>query len=157
MKKPLPMMLLSNLFKDNHGHLKSLMAKHEVFNATCAFHLNPKIKVCAMRDEGKSNTSLVGFVCIYIFLDVGIVLLPQTKFKGILKKFKLVPAQLSPNGLAYIYGLCWVLKENDKVWDLSLFKVMFIFLEYIQYHCYLNLRARTWDALFSSVPSSHSN
>ncbi|PKA51104.1 hypothetical protein AXF42_Ash010544 [Apostasia shenzhenica] len=46
MIKSRPMMgTLSKLFKESHSHRQSLMAEHEMLNATHAFCLNPMIKI----------------------------------------------------------------------------------------------------------------
>ncbi|PKA46114.1 hypothetical protein AXF42_Ash015405 [Apostasia shenzhenica] len=95
--------LLTHFFIDNHGHHRSLMARHEVYNATHTFRLSLKIKITAAKDKDRPNKPPMGFVCTYSIFDDRGMMLPSKEFINILNSYKLVHGSL---------------KESKRAWDL---------------------------------------
>ncbi|PKA54988.1 hypothetical protein AXF42_Ash003625 [Apostasia shenzhenica] len=80
---------------------------------------------------------------------------PQLEFKEILNSFRLVPAQLSPNVVAYAYSLLKLLHAHGIPWTLTLFRSLFSWMAVPGYGGCLTLRSKTRKAMFSGASSSH--
>ncbi|PKA56189.1 hypothetical protein AXF42_Ash011118 [Apostasia shenzhenica] len=82
---------------------------------------------------------------------------PQPEFKEILNSFQLVPAQLSPNAVAYIYSFLKLLQARGIVWSLILFRSLFSWMAVPGYGGCLALRSKSRKTMFSGASSSHSD
>ncbi|PKA53452.1 hypothetical protein AXF42_Ash012394 [Apostasia shenzhenica] len=82
---------------------------------------------------------------------------PQPKFKEILNSFQIVPAQLSPNVVAYMYSFLKLLQAQGISWTLTLFRTLFSWMVVPRYGGCLALRSKTMKAMFSGASSSHSD
>ncbi|PKA65110.1 hypothetical protein AXF42_Ash013231 [Apostasia shenzhenica] len=80
---------------------------------------------------------------------------PQPEFKEVLNSFQLVPAQLSPNAIAYMYSFLKLLQARGIAWSLTLFRNLFSWMTVPGYRGCLALRSRTRKAMFSGASSSH--
>ncbi|PKA65499.1 hypothetical protein AXF42_Ash005833 [Apostasia shenzhenica] len=50
---------------------------------------------------------------------------PQPEFKEILNSFQIVPTQLSPNVIAYVYSFLKLLQAQGIPWTLTLLRSLF--------------------------------
>ncbi|PKA46663.1 hypothetical protein AXF42_Ash021536 [Apostasia shenzhenica] len=82
---------------------------------------------------------------------------PQPEFKEVLNSFQLVPAQLSPNVVAYIYSFLKLLKARGMAWSLTLFRSLFSWMAVPGYGGCLALQSRSRKAMFSGASSLHSD
>ncbi|PKA46021.1 hypothetical protein AXF42_Ash021326 [Apostasia shenzhenica] len=81
----------------------------------------------------------------------------QPEFKEVLNSFQLVPAQLSPNAIAYIYSFLKLLQARGMAWSLVLFRNLFSWMVVPGYGGCLAMRSRSRKAMFSGASSSHSD
>ncbi|PKA48669.1 hypothetical protein AXF42_Ash018486 [Apostasia shenzhenica] len=82
---------------------------------------------------------------------------PQPEFKEILNSFQLVPAQLSPNAIAYVYSFLKLLQAQGVPWTLTLFRNLFSWMVVPGYGGCLALRSKMRKVMFSGASSSHSD
>ncbi|PKA48309.1 hypothetical protein AXF42_Ash021214 [Apostasia shenzhenica] len=82
---------------------------------------------------------------------------PQPEFKEILNSFQLVPAQLSPNVIAYVYSFLKLLQAQGIPWTLKLFRSLFSWMVVPGYGGCLALQSKTRKAMFSGASSSYSD
>ncbi|PKA56172.1 hypothetical protein AXF42_Ash011101 [Apostasia shenzhenica] len=81
----------------------------------------------------------------------------QPEFREILNSFQLVPAQLSPNAIAYVYSFLKLLQAQGVPWTLTLFRNLFSWMVVPGYGGCLALRSKTRKMMFSGASSSHSD
>ncbi|PKA48449.1 hypothetical protein AXF42_Ash019905 [Apostasia shenzhenica] len=82
---------------------------------------------------------------------------PQPEFREILNSYQIVPTQLSPNAVAYIYSFLKLLQAQEMPWSLTLFRGLFSWMAVPGYDGCLALRSKTRKAMFSGASSSHSD
>ncbi|PKA55864.1 hypothetical protein AXF42_Ash018771 [Apostasia shenzhenica] len=149
---------LAERFQKDASYQESLMMEHEVLNATKGFRGNPCLMVIPPAADLRPNSPPEGAVCVYrAQVEYGMMLPPQPEFKEILNSFQLVPAQLSPNAIAYIYSFLKLLQARGIAWSLTLFRSLFSWMAVPGYGGCLALRSKSRKAMFSGASSSHSD
>ncbi|PKA66176.1 hypothetical protein AXF42_Ash006873 [Apostasia shenzhenica] len=134
------------------------MMEHEVLNVTKGFKGNPCLMVIPPTADLRPNSPPEGAMCVYrAQVEYGLMLPPQPEFKEVLNSFQLVPAQLSPNAVAYIYSFLKLLQARGIAWSLTLFRSLFSWMAVPGYRGCLALRSRSRKAKFSGASSSHSD
>ncbi|PKA63856.1 hypothetical protein AXF42_Ash004866 [Apostasia shenzhenica] len=134
------------------------MMEHEVLNATKGFRGNPCLMVIPPAADLRPNSPPEGAVCVYrAQVEYGLMLSPQPEFKEVLNSFQLMPAQLSPNVVAYIYSFLKLLQARGMAWSLTLFRSLFSWMAVPGYGGCLALRSRSRKTMFSGASSSHSD
>ncbi|PKA65148.1 hypothetical protein AXF42_Ash013269 [Apostasia shenzhenica] len=149
---------LAEQFQKDTSYQESLMMEHEVLNATKGFRGNPLLMVIPPTADLRPNNPPQGAVCVYrAQVEYGLMMPSQTEFKEVLNSFQLVPAQLSPNAVTYMYSFLKLLQARGIAWSLTLFRNLFSWIMVPGYRGCLALRSRTRKAMFSGASSSHSD
>ncbi|PKA56678.1 hypothetical protein AXF42_Ash012808 [Apostasia shenzhenica] len=134
------------------------MMEHEVLNTTKGFRGNPHLMVIPPAADLRPNRPPEGAVCVYrAQVEYGLMLPPHPEFREVLNSFQLVPAQLSPNVVAYMYSFLKLLQARGISWSLTLFRSLFSWMTVPGYGGCLALRSRSRKAMFSGASSSHSD
>ncbi|PKA48498.1 hypothetical protein AXF42_Ash017397 [Apostasia shenzhenica] len=97
---------------------------------------------------------------VYVYqaqVEYGMMLPPQPEFREILNSYQILPAQLSPNVVAYIYSFLKLLQAQEIPWSLTLFRGLFSWMAVPGYGGCLALRSKTRKAMFSGASSFHSD
>ncbi|PKA50078.1 hypothetical protein AXF42_Ash019596 [Apostasia shenzhenica] len=117
---------LANQFLKDASYQEILLMEHEVLNTTRGFRGNPNLTIIPPTADFRPNSPPEGAVCVYrAHVEYGLMLPPQSEFKEILNSFQLVPAQLSPNTIAYVYSFQKLLQAQRIPWTLTLFRSLF--------------------------------
>ncbi|PKA67279.1 hypothetical protein AXF42_Ash004772 [Apostasia shenzhenica] len=82
---------------------------------------------------------------------------PQPEFREVLNSYQIVPAQLSPNVVAYMYSFLKLLQAQEIPWSLMLFRTLFSWMAVAGYGGCLALRSKTRKVMFPGASSSHSD
>ncbi|PKA54018.1 hypothetical protein AXF42_Ash016183 [Apostasia shenzhenica] len=134
------------------------MMEHEVLNTTKGFRGNPLLMVIPPTADLRPNNPPEGAVCVYkAQVEYGLMMPPQPEFKEVLNSFQLVPAQLSPYAIAYMYSFLKLLQARGIAWSLTLFRNLFSWMTVPGYKGCLALQSKTRKAMFSGASSSHSD
>ncbi|PKA49485.1 hypothetical protein AXF42_Ash004025 [Apostasia shenzhenica] len=108
--------------------------------------------------EFRPNRPPNGAVCVYrAQVEYEMMLPPQPEFREILNSYQIMPTQLSPNVVAYIYSFLKLLQAQKIPWSLTLFRGLFSWMAVPGYRGCLALRSKTRKAMFSGASSSHSD
>ncbi|PKA48213.1 hypothetical protein AXF42_Ash021572 [Apostasia shenzhenica] len=147
---------LAAQFHKDFSYQESLLMEHEVLNTTRGFRGNPNLTFIPPSANLRPNRPPQGAVCIYhAQVEYGLMLPPQPEFREILNFFQLIPAQLSPNAIAYVYSFLKLLQAQGILWTLTLFRSLFSWMTVPGYGGCLALRLKTRKAIFSGASSSH--
>ncbi|PKA58648.1 hypothetical protein AXF42_Ash008935 [Apostasia shenzhenica] len=85
--------------------------EHEVLNTTRGFRENPNLTIIPPSADLQLNRPPQGAICIYrAQVEYDLLLPPHPELREILNSFQLVPAQLSPNAIAYVYSFLKLLQ-----------------------------------------------
>ncbi|PKA55676.1 hypothetical protein AXF42_Ash011968 [Apostasia shenzhenica] len=149
---------LATQFHRDSSYQESLLMEHELLNTIRGFRGNPDLTIIPPSADLRPNRPPQGAICIYhAQVEYGLMLPPQLEFREILNSFQLVPAQLSPNAIAYVYSLLKLLQAQEIPWTLTLFRSLFSWMTVPGYGGCLALRSKTRRAMFSGASSSHSD
>ncbi|PKA47477.1 hypothetical protein AXF42_Ash021742 [Apostasia shenzhenica] len=149
---------LANQFHKDTSYQESLLMEHEVLNMTRGFRGNPNLMIIPPTADFRPNSPPEGAVCVYrAQVEYDLMLPPQPEFKEILNSFQLVPAQLSPNAITYVYSFLKLLQAQGIPWTLMLFRSLFSWMVVPGYGGCLALRSKTRKTMFSGASSSHSD
>ncbi|PKA66526.1 hypothetical protein AXF42_Ash003180 [Apostasia shenzhenica] len=149
---------MAGQFHKDTSYQESLLMEHEVLNTTRGFRGNPNLTIIPPTADFRPNSPPEGAVCVYrAQVEYGLMLPPQLEFKEILNSFQLVPAQLSPNAIAYVYSFLKLLQAQGIAWTLMLFRSLFSWMVVPGYGGCLALRSKMRKAMFSGASSYHSD